>query len=144
VKHRETAGRKRTPEFISWMNMLQRCTNPKRTDYERYGGRGISVCNEWRDFAAFLKDVGRKPTQQHSLDRVDNNGNYEPGNVKWASPSEQARNRRSSRNITAFGVTCTLAEWAERSGIATSAIRRRLQLGWEPFSAVSTPSGGRR
>lgn len=78
--------------------MIKRCENPKNHAYPRYGGRGITVCPEWRsDFAAFLRDVGPRPSPDLSLDRIDNNGNYEPGNVRWATAAQQAQNRRNSK-----------------------------------------------
>lgn len=88
----------RTPEHVAWSSMLQRCENPKNPNYPNYGGRGISVCERWRaSFEAFLTDVGPRPSPKHSIDRHPNNdGNYEPGNVRWATISEQAWNKRSS------------------------------------------------
>jgi hypothetical protein len=78
--------------------MIQRCTNPRRKKYPNYGARGITVCEYWKNsFAAFLSDVGRRPTPRHSIDRINNDGNYEPGNVRWALPVEQAHNRRKRR-----------------------------------------------
>lgn len=90
------AGRKPTPEYSAWVGMQDRCNNPKCTGYRHYGGRGISVCQEWQDsFLAFLEHVGPRPSPKHSIDRYpDNNGNYEPGNVRWATWSQQMRNRR--------------------------------------------------
>lgn len=82
------------PLYHTWENMRQRCNNPKHTAYKWYGGRGIKICEQWSDFAAFLKDVGNKPTPKHTLDRVDNNGNYEPSNVKWSTQQEQLRNQK--------------------------------------------------
>lgn len=84
--------------YAAWSSMQQRCTNPARRDYPDYGGRGIRVCELWRDFRNFLADVGPRPSPQHSLDRIDNDGNYEPGNVRWATAKEQRANRRAMRS----------------------------------------------
>lgn len=86
-------------EYHAWESMVQRCTNPKHPNYADYGGRGVRVCEEWRNSsAAFLAYVGKRPSSRHSLDRVNNDGNYEPGNVRWVTWSTQVRNRRISRN----------------------------------------------
>ena len=83
-----------TAEYIAWVNMWQRCRNKKRHDYPRYGGRGISVCNRWIEYDNFLADMGKKPNKEMSLDRINNNGNYEPSNCRWATKSQQRINRR--------------------------------------------------
>lgn len=128
----------RSTEYRTWNAMLQRCENGKSPNYSNYGGRGISVCERWHSFELFLSDVGRKPTPEHSIDRYPNNdGNYEPGNVRWATPKEQSRNQRSSRIVTAFGKSATMAEWSELSGIEVTVIRERLNRGWVPDEAVS-------
>jgi hypothetical protein len=89
---------KTSSEYMAWCAMIQRCSNPNRLDYERYGGRGIRVCAEWRhDFPAFLSHIGRKPSPLHSLDRIRNNQGYEPGNIRWATAKEQSNNRRKRR-----------------------------------------------
>jgi hypothetical protein len=85
-----------SPTYKTWANMIHRCTNPKATNYHCYGGRGITVCAEWRDFGAFLADMGERPAGL-SIDRIDVNGNYEPANCRWATATEQARNRRPAR-----------------------------------------------
>lgn len=99
-----------TPEYRTWRSMKDRCTNPRTKCYDNYGGRGISICPEWlNDFRQFLRDMGPKPSIKHSLDRIDVNGNYEPSNCRWATPKEQARNRRS-RYISANNLEKLLSE----------------------------------
>ncbi len=90
-----------TPEFFIWAAMIDRCTRPKNKDWEYYGGRGVTVCERWRkSFADFISDMKRRPSARHSIERMDTNGNYEPGNCKWATPDEQSRNRRKYFGIT--------------------------------------------
>lgn len=93
-KHGHTVNGKWTPEYRTWNAMVIRCTKPNAINWERYGGRGIRVCERWRTFANFLADMGLKPTPQHSIDRVNNDGNYEPTNCRWATRLEQRHNRR--------------------------------------------------
>ena len=93
--HGFTVGRRLPPEYLLWCNIIQRCTNPKNRVWKHYGGRGITICELWRnDFAAFLSDVGRRPQPSLTLDRINNDGNYEPGNMRWATRSVQNKNRR--------------------------------------------------
>lgn len=110
--------------YRAWASMKSRCSNPNDPSYERYGARGITVCDEWMDFAGFKKWAlanGYKEDANHmrecSLDRINNNGNYEPDNCRWATKKEQANNRRNTPKATIDGVTKTLAEWSEFSGV---------------------------
>jgi hypothetical protein len=100
-----THGMKGTPEYNTWRAMMKRCNNPNDKAYKYYGGRGINVCERWRRFENFISDMGKRPTIDHSLDRIDNDGNYEPTNCKWATPKEQALNRRNRQ--TAESRRCT-------------------------------------
>lgn len=130
-----------TPEYCTWASMKQRCLNPAHPGYSDYGGRGIAVCPEWLDnFTAFLADVGRRPSPGHSIDRIDNDKGYEPGNVRWASRVQQAGNKRVSRQITFEGVERTVSEWAKRFGIHKSTLAKRLDSGWPVERALTTPA----
>lgn len=132
-----THGRHGTPEYRAWRAMIERCHRPESVSYANYGGRGITVCDEWRySFATFLRDVGDKPSPKHSLDRKNNNGNYEPSNVRWATKVEQMRNTRRSRRLTACGMTMTISEWSERRGIPRNRIASRLARGASDEEAV--------
>lgn len=118
--------------------MKSRCNNPNDPEYANYGGRGITVCVEWtRDFPTFLRDIGRRPSMQHTLDRIDNNGNYEPGNCRWATKAEQARNTRVSRVLCHAGESLTITDWARRIGLSATAIAQRLRLGWTIEQALT-------
>lgn len=116
-----------TPEYGAWTEMRKRCLCSTGHAYADYGGRGISICERWLvSFANFLEDMGKKPTPSHSLDRIDNNGNYCPENCRWATKKEQARNRRSNHFVTAHGQTHTIAEWAELVGMHEVSLRDRI------------------
>lgn len=135
-KFHRTHGRTGTPEWRSWNSMLRRCTTPGWSGYVKYGARGITVCERWRaSFEAFLADMGPRPAGT-TLDRINNAGNYEPGNCRWATLKTQARNTRSNRRITANGETLTLTEWAERSGVLRETIAHRLKRGMSPSEAL--------
>jgi hypothetical protein len=134
-----------TAEYRTWRGMKARCLIPGASSFYKYGGRGIKIAPEWvDDFPAFLEHVGDRPSDKHSLERIDNNGNYEPGNVRWATQTEQARNRRSSRFLEYRGERRTLSEWSERTGMSPHNIKRRIDiLGWSVEKALSTPKGRR-
>lgn len=132
-------GMSRLPEYATWTWMITRCTNPKTKAFARYGGRGISVCERWRTFPPFFDDMGQRPSPKHSLDRIDNNKGYEPGNCRWATRREQSRNKAKTRMLTVNGVARPLADWADSVGLPHSTIRTRLALGWTPEAAVHAP-----
>jgi hypothetical protein len=137
-----THGMSTSPEFLCWQGIIKRCENPKATYYKYYGGRGISICKEWREsFAAFFAYVGPRPSKLHSIERERSNGNYEPGNVHWATAVEQSRNRPSFvRLITANGITMLLTDWSRKSGLSRACIKHRLAKGMSPEEAVSLPA----
>lgn len=139
-KRLTTHGATSTQEFNIWMCMLTRCLNPKNISYANYGGRGITVCERWIDsFTNFISDMGKRPSASHSLDRIDNNGNYEASNCRWATQSQQMRNTRKSRLISAFGKTQTLIEWSHESSLSSATILRRLAKGMSCEDAIGTP-----
>lgn len=115
--------------YGSWAGMIQRCTNPESESYKYYGGRGIKICKRWRKFANFLADMG-EPAPGLSIDRVNNNGNYEPGNCRWATAEQQANNARSVWAITSNGKTQSAARWAREFGIDKRLIYERIKRGW--------------
>lgn len=126
----------KTPEYKSWQSMNDRCLS--RKENAAYSGRGISVCASWRSFEQFLSDMGPRPSGT-TLDRVDVNGNYEPGNCRWASAKMQGRNKRNTVILTALGKSAPLTEWAEMTGLRSVTIRNRLRAGWTHQEAVTLP-----
>jgi hypothetical protein len=118
-----------------WDGMLQRCTNPKQKGFHRYGGRGITVCDRWRSFENFLADMG-EPPQGTSLDRINNDGNYEPSNCRWATAEEQANNRRNNRILTMDGRSLTVSQWSRLLKIGEGGIRHRLRSGMSDAQAL--------
>jgi hypothetical protein len=142
TKHGEssTSAHRESIEYRIWSGMIARCERVNEETYRNYGGRGISVCDRWREsFQSFLEDMGRRPSSNHSLDRIDVNGNYEPSNCRWATWKQQQRNKRNNRIITAQGQRKTMAEWAEITGIRTGTISERLRHGWSHERAVTEP-----
>lgn len=132
-----THGMDRTKTYYAWSSIKQRCRNPLNAGYSAYGGRGVDVCDRWHDsFEAFLDDMGVAPIGS-SIDRIDNDRGYEPGNCHWATAQQQGSNKRNNVLITALGETHTLSEWVVITGIAKSTIHSRLSLGWSNDDAVS-------
>lgn len=128
ARNRLTHGGRHTAEYGIWTNMLTRCGNPRNKAFRRYGGRGITVCERWRnDFAAFLADMGPRPSPKHSVDRINNDGDYEPSNCRWATTQEQCRNTRRNVRLTLDGRTMTQREWAVELGIHDSTLFGRIK-----------------
>lgn len=141
-KARTVHGKSKTREFRIWTGMKVRCSNENDRAFPDYGGRGISVCSQWlgkNGFAQFLADMGECPPDKHSIERKDNDGNYEPGNCKWATREEQNSNTRRTRKVTHEGQTKTISQWAREFGISRCLLRARLEMGWEFTRAVTEP-----
>lgn len=127
-------------EYRTWESMLARCECITNREYPDWGGRGIKVCERWHDFNNFYADMGKRPLNT-TLDRIDNNGNYEPSNCRWASAKVQANNKRSNTLITYKGKTQTLQQWADETGIYSGTISMRINhYGWSVEKALTTPS----
>lgn len=126
-----------SPTYRSWYAMLQRCNNTKEMSYKHYGARGISVCDSWMlSYQDFLQDMGERPSLEHSLDRIDNNGHYCPENCRWATRVEQLNNKRTNVHIDYNGQSMTVAQWARHIGIKTQTLRMRLYRGWQIEKAL--------
>ncbi len=127
MKHGFSSWAVRGPEYKTWRGMNQRCSNPKNPSFGHYGARGIRVCERWRDFVNFLSDMGERPGSGYSIDRIDPNGHYEPGNCRWATVREQARSKRSNRWIEFGGKRQLAIDWARDLGVSPDCIRKRLR-----------------
>ncbi len=140
--HGHSRKNKHTPEYRTWRYMLTRTQNPNCINFSDYGGRGIKVCDRWlSSFENFFEDMGSKP-EGASIDRINNDGNYEPSNCRWASRAEQSNNQRDrigSRLITYNGKTQTSAKWSKEVGLTPSLVLKRIKLGWTPEMALTTP-----
>lgn len=127
-----------TSEYNIWKGIKLRCTKRSHASFSNYGGRGITVCDSWRtSFENFLADVGLRPSTQHQLDRIDNDGNYEPANCRWSTVTENARNKRNSLKLSHNSSTRTLVEWSEITGIKYRTLRMRVELGWSSERALT-------
>jgi hypothetical protein len=133
-------GKWKSKEWNSWNHMRQRCNNPSHTKYSSYGGVGIKVCERWDNFENFIADVGLAPSPTHTIDRFPNkDGNYEPNNVRWATPTEQSNNTKKNRKITINGETGNISVIARKYNKNPNIIRMRLELGWSTEDAVLRP-----
>ena len=127
-----------TRTYAIWKALKKRCSNPSDHNWVRYGGRGISVCDRWNaDFAAFLADMGECPPGR-SIDRIDNDGNYEPGNCRWATSNEQARNKSTTQYLNVDGDLLTIPDCADKFGVAKQTIKKRIARGIPASTAVKT------
>lgn len=147
-KNKTTHGKSKTKAYNIHQGIKARCFNPKERFYGSYGGRGITVCDEWKDdFQAFYDYVSKLPhfdEEGYSLDRMNNNGNYEPGNVRWATSSEQGNNKRNCHKIEFNGKTHSITEWSKQTGIKRETIYYRLKHGWTNEKILTTKVKGRK
>lgn len=132
-------GMAHTSEYKIWCRMIQRCTNPNNPSFADYGGRGILVCREWLNFESFFSDMGTRPSNRHSIERIDNSKGYCLENCKWALPQEQARNKRNNNFIEFMGLSLVAEDWSRLTGIkAWTIISRIKKLGWTAEKALTT------
>lgn len=135
--------RRATPTYTSWRMMKSRCRDPRQASYKNYGGAGITYCHEWEEYERFLADMGERPPGK-TLDRIDSTGNYKPGNCKWSTPKEQARNRRTNVLITIDGETKCLEDWGREYNRDPWLIKRRINRGWSEEDAIkAAPFSGK-
>lgn len=139
LKRNTTHGLVHSKAYHTWVNMRQRCENPKATAYKKYGAKGITVCERWKTFENFYADIGEPPSPLHTIERKDPKGEYAPGNCRWATQKEQQNNRSNNHRITHGGETKTLNQWAAHIGINRSSLTRRIK-NWGVERAISTPA----
>lgn len=131
TRTKTTHGMWKTPEYTIWGGIKNRCNNPKDKDYDKYGGRGISMSSEWENsFSTFMRDMGTRTSKTHTVERIDNNGDYCKSNCKWATRKEQANNRRNSQYVEYQGKTFTISQFSRRLGVKDYIVRYRIGLGW--------------
>lgn len=142
----KTHGRSKTTEWVIWMGMKTRCKYNKKWNvgYKNYGGRGIKVCRRWMRFENFFADMGPRPSLEHTLERIDNNGNYEPSNCRWATRKEQNINRRDSRIVEFRGERMAMSKMAEKYGHLRVTVAYRISRGWSIEDALTVPVGAKR
>lgn len=140
LRHGQNRKGATTAEYRCWAHIIGRCENPNDNAFGNYGGRGIIVCKRWRDsFEAFFEDMGPRPSPKHSIDRIDVNGNYEPGNCRWAIKFEQDRNKRTNRWVEYQGERLCIKDMAAKHGIERRTLGDRLKRGWSVERAITTP-----
>src|SRR6185503_12880162 len=129
TRHGDARKHSKTAEYSIWNDIRKRCENPRATHYSHYGGRGIKVCERWRSYSAFLADMGRRPSPAHSIDRINVDGDYEPGNVRWATREQQCANKRNTKDVLVDGERMHQAEAARRLGVSPATVLRRSRNG---------------
>lgn len=134
-----TGIHKQHDSYSVWKRMRERCTSPNCPKFKDYGGRGITVCKRWDSFELFVLDMGPRPSSKHQIDRIENDGNYEPGNCKWATNKENCRHRRSSRYLAYNGEILALCVWADKLGMSEETIASRIKRGWSVDKSLSLP-----
>ncbi len=146
TKSRQHHGQHKTVEYRTWVRMRQRCQSRAHHKWASYGGRGIKVCARWAVFAAFRADMGPRPSSAHSLDRIDNNGNYCPENCRWATRAEQMANTRAIVWLSMLGETKTMTAWSAdpRCAVSAGAFRCRVYRGWDPLDAFTSDKNTHR
>lgn len=135
--HGQSRGDSSKLGYSSWKSMRMRCISPTYSSYPNYGGRGIRVCDRWlNSFENFLEDMGPRPSDQHSLDRIDNSGNYCPENCRWATVEQQVNNKRSSIYVEYGGEVLTVGQWAKKLNKCRETLRYRYHKGLSPYEIL--------
>ena len=136
-----THGKSKTDEYKIWLEIKKRCFKPYQKFYHHYGGRGITLCLRWRKFSNFLKDMGVRPSKNHSIDRIDNNKGYHPANCKWSTQREQCNNSRRNRIVEFRGRSYTIAQLTRKLRLPYEMVRVRIvDKGWTAERATTTPA----
>jgi hypothetical protein len=146
TKHGNAKRKNQSPEYRAWCSLKSRCFNPAAINYHSYGGRGIKVCDRWlHSFENFLADMGNKPSKHHTIDRINNDGDYSPDNCRWTTKFEQDANKSNNLLITCNGETHPAFVWAKLTGINRQTIISRInQLNWSAEKALTTPVKSRK